>query len=82
MDTVGGSGLLAGVRTPVSLSHGGKEDDGEGEKMEEAGQVLGGGVKRASTKHEITCMSLEGVTYILDIVFLSDHSIPQPKINT
>lgn len=37
MDTVGGSGLLAGVRTPVSLSHGGKEDDGEGEKMEEAG---------------------------------------------
>lgn len=37
MDTVGGRGPLAGVRTPVSLSHGGKEEDGEGEKMEEAG---------------------------------------------
>ena len=70
MDTVGGSGHLTGVWTPVSISHGGKEEDGEGEKMEEVGYVLGGGVKRASsTKHEITCMSLEGVTYILDIVF-------------
>ena len=70
MDTGGGSGHLTGVWTPVSISHGGKEEDGEVEKMEEVGQVLGGRVKRASsTKHEITCMSLEGVTYILDIVF-------------
>lgn len=32
MDTVGGSGHFTGVWTPVSISHGGKEEDGEGEK--------------------------------------------------
>ena len=37
MDTVGGSGLLTEVWTPVSISHEGKEEDGEGEKMDEVG---------------------------------------------
>ena len=45
MDTLGGSGLLAGVWTPVSVSHGGKEEDGEGEITEEVG---GGGRDKES----------------------------------
>jgi len=37
MDTVGRRGLLTAVWTPVSISHGRKEEDGEVEKMEEVG---------------------------------------------
>lgn len=32
MDTVGGCGLLTRIWTPVRISHGGKEEDGEGGK--------------------------------------------------
>lgn len=83
MDTLGGSGLLGGVWTPVSVSHGGKEEDGEGEITEEvAGGGGGGGRKRASPKQETTCMSLGGSNIHSWHCFLSDHPFPQPKINT
>lgn len=71
MDTLGGSGLLGGVWTPVSVSHGGKEEDGEGEITEEVAGGGGGGEGERElllNKKQLACL-WEGVTYILGIVF-------------